>query len=56
MTTKKVSAKISPSLLERLEDSREKMSVSRGAKPTFAAWITEAIAEKLNREDEMSKK
>jgi len=58
MTTQKVkvSARIPLPLLERLEESRVKMSEWRGAEPSFTAWVTEAIAEKLNREDKMSEK
>jgi len=58
MTTEKIkiSARIPLPLLERLDESRVRMSEWRGAEPTFTAWVTEAIAEKLNREDKMNGK
>lgn len=54
--TKKVAARIPLPLLDRLEKSRARVTEQRGAKPTFTSWVTEAIAEKLNREEKMLKK
>lgn len=56
MTTKKIAARIPLDLVDRIDESRGNMREFRGVKPTFTTWVIEALAEKLNRENELKKK
>nr|WP_192963104.1 YlcI/YnfO family protein [Vibrio vulnificus] len=50
------SARFPDELVRQIDESRSRMALDRGKKPSFSDWIIEAAAEKIKRESDTQKK